>query len=294
MTLVRNFDAATANRSAFTYFGSLLRYPAVVWRNRFMVQNFLRRDLMNRVNGSVLGIGWILLQPLFLFAIYFLVFGVLMRDRNLTSQDTMLFAVYLFSGVVVFHSLTEATTQACTTIVDNGNLVKKVAFPSEALLVHIATTSVVIYLVGAFVVLVAGFSFGVLAPTWNMLAWPLVVLVQFTLTLGIGLLLANLYVFVRDVGQLWRLLTMAWMFLSPVFWDRSLLGKDHPEVVQWVAVLNPAFSLLEVHRLALGLPADRFGPFWSQLGIAAAWAFGFLVVGYTVFMSRKHRYSDLI
>jgi ABC-type polysaccharide/polyol phosphate export permease len=101
-------------------------------------------------------------------------------------------------------------------------------------------------------------------------------------------------VFLRDIGQMWRLATMAWMFLSPVFWDRSVLAKDHAELVQWVSVLNPAFALLEVHRLALGLPAERFGEFWPQLGIAAAWAFGFLVVGYSVFMSRKHRYSDLI
>ncbi len=295
MTLVRNYDAASAERGAFAHLGSLFRYPTLVWRNRFMVQNFLRRDLMSRVNGSILGIGWILLQPMFLFAIYFLVFGVLLRDRNVTSQGSGEFAIYLFSGVIVFHALTEATTQACTTIVDNGNLVKKVAFPSEALLVHIAIVSLVIYMVGALVCFIAGLCFGVLSPGWLLLAWPLVLAVQFTLTLGIGLFLANLYVFVRDTAQLWRILTMAWMFLSPVFWDTKLLhDKASPEAATWIMALNPAFPLLQVHRLVLGGPEAALGPFWSQLGIAAAWAVGFLVVGYSLFMSRKHRYSDLI
>jgi lipopolysaccharide transport system permease protein len=295
MTLVRNYDAATASRSAFAHVGSLLGFPALVWRNRFMVQNFLRRDLMSRVHGSFLGVGWMLLQPLFLFAIYYFVFGLLFGAKGTDGGPNPTYAIYLFSGIIVFHSLTEATSQACTTIVDNGNLVKKVAFPSEALLVHIAAVSLVIYVVGALVCLVAGMVLGVAHPGWLLLAWPLVLIVQFTLTLGIGLLLANLYVFVRDVAQLWRMLVMAWMFLSPVFWDMELLNtKCPPSLVPWVMNLNPAFPLLQTHRLVLGGSEAHFGAFWPQLGVAAAWALGLLVVGYSIFMSRKHKYSDLI
>jgi ABC-type polysaccharide/polyol phosphate export permease len=73
-----------------------------------------------------------------------------------------------------------------------------------------------------------------------------------------------------------------------------LTEKVSPALASWIMVLNPAFSLLQVHRIVLGGPESALGPFWPQLGIAAAWSFGFLLVGYTVFMSRKHRYSDLI
>jgi lipopolysaccharide transport system permease protein len=292
MTLVRNYDAATAAQGAWRHVLGIFGYPVLVWRNRFMVQNFLRRDLMNRVNGSFLGVGWMLLQPMFLFAVYFLVFGVFF-DRTGQGPDAA-FAIYLFSGVIVFHALAEATTQCCTLIVDNGNLVKKVAFPAEALLVPVAASSIVTYLVGAIVCLVAGLATGVARPGWLLLAWPLVIATQFLFVLGVGLVLANLYVFVRDIAQLWRIVVMAWMFLSPVFWGEDQLGSLPEWARTALTAVNPAFPLIQAHRLVLGGDPAHLGAFWPQYGVATAWAAGVFVLGYAVFMSRKHKYSDLI
>lgn len=298
MLLARHHDAANFPRGALHHLGSILGFPALVWRNRYMVQNFLRRDLMARVNGSLLGIWWILLQPLFLFAVYYVVFGYFLGKA---SDPSSAFAVYLFSGVIVFHSLTEATSQACLIVVDNGNLVKKVAFPAEVLLVHVALVSMVIYLVGATVLFFGAWIAGMSQPSWLVLAMPLVMAVQFTLTLGLGLLLANLHVFVRDTAQLWRLVTMAWMFLSPVFWmPKDLIGdgveppKVSPVLLDWMQMLNPAWSLIQAQRLALGAVGEQFGAFWPQLGKAAVWAVVLLLVGYSFFVSRKHKFSDLI
>ena len=293
MTLVRTYDAATAERSAIYHVWSLLRFPQLVWANRFMVQNFLRRDLMARVNGSVLGIGWILLQPMFMFAIYWLVFGYFLKKGE--GAPSAEFALFMFTGVITFHALNEATSQACAIIVDNGNLVKKVAFPAEVLLVHVALVSLVIYLTGALVAFIGGLVTGLGQPGWYLAALPLVLLVQFVMTLGLGLLLANLHVFLRDTAQIWRLAAQSWMFLSPVFWGpKDLEGKLPAAVLEWMQALNPAWPLIQVHRMVLGGTVEQFGPFWTQLGTAAAWAFGLLLVGYGLFMSRKHKYSDLI
>ena len=286
MTLVRTYDAATAERSAFHHVWSLARFPQLVWANRYMVQNFLRRDLMARVNGSVLGVGWILLQPLFTFAIFWVVFGFFLKKGE--GPPSAEFALYMFTGVITFHALNEATAQACSIIVENGNLVKKVAFPAEVLMVHVALVSLVIYLVGATVAFVGGLVTGLGHPGWYTAALPLVLLVQFTMTLGLGLLLANLHVFLRDTAQLWRLISQAWMFLSPVFWGpKDLEGKLPVAVLDWMQALNPAWPLIQVHRMALGGSTTDFGPFWTQLGIAAAWAVGFLLVGYSLFMVKK-------
>jgi len=233
-----------------------------------------------------------LLQPLFLFAVYFLVFGYFF-DR--TGQGPSLeFALYLFSGVIVFHALAEATTQCSTLIVDNGNLVKKVAFPAEALLVPPVASSIVTYFVGGVVCLFAGLGSGAASPGWLLLAWPLVMAAQFVLALGIGLLLANLYVFVRDIAQLWRILVMAWMFLSPVFWAQDQIA-GLPDWARFAMTnLNPAYPLLQLHRLVLGGDAAALGAFWPQFGIVCLWAVVAFVSGYALFMSRKHKYSDLI
>lgn len=293
MTLVRHYDAATAPQGMLRHVLPVFGYPALVWRNRYMVQNFLRRDLLARVHGSYLGVYWILLQPMLQFALYFLVFGILFG----AGPDPG-YAIYLFTGVVVFASLTEAASMCCQVVVDNGNLVKKVAFPSEVLPLVPCLSSVVVYLVGAVVALGAGLAFGVLQPGLSLLAWPLVLLVQFVLTLGLGLLLANGYVFVRDLSQVWRIVVMAWQFLSPVFWTPQLLQDRLAPHAPWaVGVLeygNPMYALIMAHRLALGGTDASLGDLWSQLGIAAAWAVGLLLLGYSAFVSSKHKYADLI
>lgn len=295
MALVRSFDAKFATRSAFSFLPSLFRFPALVWANRFMVQNFLRRDLMSRVNGSVLGLGWMLVRPLCMFALFYLVFGFVLGPRTGTGEPDPKFAIYLFLGILAFGAIVEATTAACSVIVDNGNLVKKVAFPSEVLLVHVALVAQVVYLVAVAVAFVVGLSAGLLSPGLELLAFPLVMVVQFVFVLGLGMLLANLNVFARDTAQLWGLISQGWMFLSPVFLQpQQLKGVIPDDVLAWAENLNPAWALLQTHRLVLGYSDEHIGALWPQLGKASLFALGFLLVGYTTFMSRKHKFADVI
>lgn len=294
MTIVRTFDAAKLKRGPLRQLASVVSFPGLIWQHRYMVHNFFRRDLLTRVNGSFLGVGWILVQPLFLFAVYYFVFGMLFRERNLGLQADAQFAIYLFSGVIIWQSFIEATSASCGVIVDNGNLVKKVAFPSEALFVHIGMVSLITYLVGAIVCVIVGASVGVSAPGPLLAALPLVLVVQFVLQLGLGMILANAYVFVRDTVQLWRLLSMAWMFVTPVFWDNTMLAKLPPALVPWLTDANPMYPLMQAHRLVLGGPPELLGDFWSHLAIAACWATGFFLFGYTMFMGRKHKFADLV
>ncbi len=295
-TLVRHYDAATAPRGVLRHLLPLLGYPALIWQNRYLVHNFFRRELLARFRGTALGALWILVQPLFLFAVYYMVFGMLFGDWRRGEMPDPQMALYLFSGIIVFHALVEATGQSCTIVVENGNLVKKVAFPSEALVIHVVLVSLVTYLVGAVVCLLAGTAFGALQPGLLLLGLPLVLAVQLVFCVGLGLFLANLNVFARDVSQIWRIVTTAWLFLTPVFWRPSLMRDKFGDtiVADLLFSLNPAYPLVQAHRLALGGVHPDLGSFWQHLGAASLWAIGFLVVGYSTFMSRKHKYADLI
>jgi ABC-type polysaccharide/polyol phosphate export permease len=294
--MARTHDASSRVKGATGHAKTLVGYPTKIWQNRYMVQNFFRRDLMSRFHGSMLGAWWMLIQPLFMFGVYYLVFGKLF---NRGAGSTMEYALYLFSGIVLFHALVEATTTCCGIVVANGNLVKKVAFPSEVLPIHVGLVSLVIYTVGALVSVAASVITGTWTPGWGLLALPLVMVVQFTMVVGMGLLLGNSNVFVRDVSQLWRIFGMAWMFLTPVFWVPSMLytalGSDSA-VPGIMMNLNPAYPLIMAQRVALFGEHPVYGivDLWGNLGIATLWAIGFLVVGYTTFVANKHKHADIV
>ena len=111
-------------------------------------------------------------------------------------------------------------------------------------------------------------------------------------------MLANANVFIRDVQQFWRIFSMAWFFLSPVFWDptmmRSLIGD--PTLTSLAFNANPAYSLLMAHRIALGgeIPAMGVTDFWGHVGVLSAWSFAMLILGHVTFTANKHKHADIV
>ena len=309
-SLVRTYDAETAPRGVLRHILPILQYPQVIWENRNLVANFARREFLARYRGSTLGPSWVVVQPLLMFVIYYLVFGMLFGNHRAGQPPDPNFAFYLFTGTLAFSTLTESTTSHCGVVVGNGNLVKKVAFPSEVLPIPTTLVSISTWLVGVGVVWISWavcalcvIEVATMQLSWNMLMLPVVMAIQFAMILGIGLFLANLYVFVRDIRHIYGIVTMVWMFLSPVFWaPATVVEKLGQETADMIFACNPAYSLVMSQRMVLGATDATieggqsfvFGDFWAHLGISAAWAAAFLVLGYSTFVSRKHKYSDLV
>ena len=290
----------------FKHILPIFGYPAVIAQNTTLLANFFRRDLLGRFRGSFLGLFWVLLQPMFLFAIYYFVFGYLFAARG-TDRPKVEFALYLFAGIIAYNSFSESTIRACNVIIENGNLIKKVAFPCELLPIPAILVSVIVYLVGAIVFLTVGFAQGQIEVSSAMLALPVVLVVHVAMCLGFGLLLGCLQVLVRDTSHLYTILTQAWFFLSPVFWPHRMLERKLEEFIpgsSWVLELNPLYALIQAHRLALGFSSSHpemcyisgtaLPSVWYHVGCAALWASFFLVLGYSFFTSRKSKFADLV
>ena len=299
--LVKTVAAADADKGVLRHLLPVVGYPTLMWRHRNLLLNFFRRELLGRFRGSALGIFWVLVHPLFMFAIYYFVFGYLFGKPGTGAAPSPQYALYMFSGVIAFTALNEGSMRSCTSVVDNGNLVKKVAFPSELLPVPVIMVALMVYLVGAAVCLGVGLACGVLHPGWTLLLLPVVLLIQFALTLGLGMLLATCHVFARDTGHLWGILATAWMFLTPIFWFPASLQQTIGSGLASLCAWNPAYPLIEAHRLVLGAQdadingvAVEFGDLGSHLWHGALWALLFLVLGHGLFASRRHKFADLV
>jgi ABC-type polysaccharide/polyol phosphate export permease len=294
---VRHFDAATVRRDVWAFLFKSVDYPWLVWRHRHLVGNFFWRDLLGRFRGSFLGAGWTLVQPLFLFAVYYMVFGVLFGGKTPGQPASSFFAIWLFSGIIAFNALQDATMTGCQSVVTNGNLVKKVAFPSELLIVSPVMVGLCMHTVGLCVLVPMSLILGIADIGPAILLLPVALAIQFTLALGIGLLLSAWNVFVRDTAHLYGVVSSAWFFLSPLFYSPTLIEQRLGSTAAALfTILNPAHGLLLLHRQVFGIEEPGTIPtsLGTNLGLAVAWALLFFFFGLAVFRSRKSRFADLI
>lgn len=307
--LVTTYDSGRARNRFHQHAPKMLGYIGECMRSKALLWNFARRELLGRFRGSAGGIGWVLVQPIFQFTIFFFVFGILFapRDDLMKNGPSTLYALYLFSGILLFNFLMEGSAHALTSIIGNANLVKKVAFPCQLLPLTPILVSGVVYLVGCVVLLLVGLPIGDLHITADVLWWPVLLVCMLVFTTGLGLLLAAANVFARDVQQLYRIISQAWFFLSPVFWRLPLIQDkadafDAPWIMD-ILLLNPAHSMLMAQRQIVGIgndmPADTYlqnfpHSLSTNMAIAATWSVVMFFLGYGFFMSRKRKFADLV
>ena len=307
--IVHHYDAATARRGFFHHALPLHRYVRDAWAARTLVWNFYRRELLGRFRGSAGGFGWVMIQPVFQFIVYFAVFGILFapRDQLREHGPDPLFALYLFAGIVMFNAVNEGSSNALLSVIGSANLVKKVAFPCELLPLTPILVSAGVYGVGCVVLLLIGLVTGQVSLGLNLLAWPLLLVCMVVFATGLGLLLAGANVFARDVGHLWGIWSQAWFFLSPVFWRMPMIRDKVDDLgVPWaihLLVINPMYSLLLAQRQVFGigtnLPPEEYEAYFplnlgENLMVSAAWALFMLFIGYGFFMCNKRKFADLV
>ncbi|WP_020564243.1 ABC transporter permease [Methylosarcina fibrata] len=215
-----------------------------LWRNRNLVASLVKREVVGRYRGSVMGILWSFLHPIFMLAVYTFVFSVVFKARwNVESESKTEFAVVLFAGLMVFNLFSECINRAPNLIQSNVNYVKKVIFPLEVL-PWVAMGSSIFH---GFISLTVWFIFYLIyigPPHLNALLFPLILLPLILLTMGLSWLLASLGVYLRDIAQITGILTTTLLFLSPIFYPVSSLPPDYRSLL----LLNPLSAVIEQAR----------------------------------------------
>jgi lipopolysaccharide transport system permease protein len=238
---------------------------------RTLIWQFVRREVLTRYRGSLLGLGWAFLTPLLMLSVYTLVFRGIFKARwSGGATGNFEFALQVYAGLIVFTLFAEVTTRAPRLVLDEPNLVKKVVFPLE-ILPWVAVLAGLIHLALNLAALLAVAAMARGGLPLSVLALPLVLAPFVPLLLALGWFLGALGVFVRDMQQVTSLLVSLLMFLSPVFYPISSLPVGWQPWLQ----ANPLAPVIEqLRRVAL----DGLWPAWSQLALhlviasALAWA----------------------
>ncbi len=254
----------------------VLRVAAAFQRYKFLIKQLVLRDFKTKYKRSVLGILWSFLNPLLTMTVQYIVFSTIFRS------DIPNFALYLLTGIVCFNFFSEASSIALMSIVGNAPLITKVYVPKYIYPLSRVLSSSINLLFSLIPLLAVMLITGApLRPALLLLPFGLICL--FLFSLGIGLLLSTAMVFFRDTQFLWGVVSMLWMYLSPIIYPESII----PVKFLTLYKCNPLYHIIRFIRIIL---MDGISPEPKAYGLCIIASAVPLIIGAVVFKKNQDKF----
>jgi ABC-2 type transport system permease protein len=246
----------------------LERFRRIVKYHELLV-GMTRKELKVKYKNSVLGFAWSLLNPLLYLVVFYVAFV------KILGSGVPAFPIYLLSGLLVWNLYSMGLSGACTSVVANSGLVKKVSFPREILplaaigsmLVHFFLQSLVLFAVLALI-------------RWDV-AWaympllPVALLALLLLTGALGILLSATNVYLRDTQHFLELALLAWFWVTPIVYGFMTIDRRPGGWFKYVWLTNPVtpivlifqraiYARLDNPKIPVGSPGHQILPHWGM------------------------------
>lgn len=225
------YDSARQGSVALEELRAIINY-------RYLVVQFVRRDILTRYKRSALGVAWTMLNPLGTMLILTIVFSRVFGG----SQEG--YAAYVLSGLIAWNFFAQSTNAATLHLVWGGSLLRKIYIPRTSFAVSATGTGLINLLLSliplAIVMLIIRVPI-----RWTIIFLPIPILFLAMFALGIGLLISTMAIYYADFAEMYQIALTAWMYLTPVIYSPEIL----PETYRiWITRLNPMYYLVELFR----------------------------------------------
>ena len=184
-------------------------------------KELVKTNFKLRYQGSYLGVLWSGLQPLMLFAVMYVVFVKFLKF----TDGTPTFPISLLCGTCLWQFFTESTSMGMRSIVDRGDLLRKIHFPNYIIVAATTMGSMISLAINLGVVILFGF-FAHAHYTWRVITVIPSILQLYAISLGVALLLGSLYVYFRDIGHIWDVILQALFYATPIIYPLSMVQKN--------------------------------------------------------------------
>lgn len=249
-----------------------------------LILEFARRDIKLRYRQTVLGIAWVIVQPIVAAGVLNFAFGVVAGAR----PEGPSYFLFTFAGLLVWNLFSLTLNKTSLSLVGNSYLISKVYFPRLALPISGTLSTLLDFAVALCVLFVVQAFYGI-APEWQLLLLPVWIAMVIALALGAGLVAASLTVQYRDIQHILPILIPFMLYASPVAYDVSQIPDQYQRLFY---LINPLAAPVVAFRASL-LPAAAMPPLaylvWSALVAAALF-----VLGAAVFKRTERRFADVV
>lgn len=249
----------------------------------FLIQQLVMRDFKIKYKRSVLGVLWSLLYPLLMMSVMSIVFSQVFRFQ----VEGINYLVYLMSGLVMFNYFSEASQSAMTSVVSNFSLINKVYIPKYifplAKCLFVGINFLLTLIPFLLIILFTGQGDTKAPITIAYIMLPYIYACLFMFTLGIGLIISTISIFLRDMFYIYGIILTIWNYFTPIFYDIKMLNPNLQAIFQF----NPLYIMLDASRTII-----LYGRFPSVQAVLSCTgvAIGVLLLGIYIFKKKQDKF----
>ncbi|MGT2801403.1 ABC transporter permease [Streptococcus henryi] len=261
--------------------------------NRILLREMVKTDFKLRYQGSFIGHLWSILKPMMLFTIMYLVFVRFLRFDDGTPH----YAIGLLMGMVTWNFFSEATNMGMMSIVARGDLLRKLNFSKEIIVISSVVGAAINYAINLLVV----FIFAIVNGVGVSLGWLTIVplfLELFLFTTGIAFILSTLFVRYRDIGPIWEVVMQAGLYATPIIYSLTFILQRGQVTIAKMMMLNPLAQIIQDLRHFIVFSGSMRG--WDLIGHKAIALIPYVLpvlvfgLGYYIFHKNAKKFAEIL
>lgn len=208
-----------------------------LYKYRELLKTNIKKEIRGKYKNSFLGVLWSFLNPLLQIAVYALVFPFILKN----TQDN--YVIFLCCGLIPWAFFSTTISRSAFTMVENGNIIKKVYFPREILPISVVTSETVNFLISTTIIIVF-VIFGGIGLSKYIMLYPIVLLAQYLLLIAISLIVSSISIYIRDLQHLIGVALQLLFYAAPIVYTPESI----PEQFKWILKCNPMTYIISGYR----------------------------------------------
>lgn len=249
-----------------------------LYNYRELLKTSVKKEIRGKYKNSFLGVLWSFLNPLLQILVYAIVFPLILKNNEKN------YVIFLCCGLIPWTFFSTAITRAAFTMIENGNIIKKVYFPREILPISIVTSEAINFLISTIIIIVFVLVYGV-GITGFVLYYPIIFIVQYILILGISFVVSSITVYIRDLQHLIGVALQLLFYATPIVYNANTI----PENFKWILNLNPMTYVINAYR---DIFYNQVAPDIKSLLIVAGIMIAICIVGYMIFNKLQKGFAE--
>ena len=249
-----------------------------IYNYRELLKTSIKKEVRSKYKNSFLGVVWSFFNPLLQIVVYAVIFSLILKNKQ------EYYTIFLCSGIIPWTFFSIAINKSAYTIIENGNIIKKVYFPREIIPISVVTAETINFLISTIIII--GFVIiGGIGISKYILFYPIILIVQYLIILAISFIVSGICVYFRDLQHFIGIILQLLFYATPIVYSQDSI----PSGFQWILKYNPMTYIINAYRDIFyykTMPDLRALGIWFGLGIVG------VLIGYAIFKKFEKRFAE--